>query len=418
MNRRFLLGACAVFLTGVCAFGQRSSDDAIEDAWAAWKSGDIRLAEERGRACLDENNIPDEARHLLFLTSFVAGDYQEALDLYGAIDSNYARLNSLNKPYIEACRHLKRFDDALAFAKERGLPSATISSHERRATAPLKAMLDGVSIVPFADHPMTQYFPAFEAELNGHAVTAHVDTGGPFLVMGVERAKALGIELFPSGKGFHGRKLVDLHEGIAESFRLGDALLENVPVTTLASFTGDDDWVIFGTNVLEQFYSTLDYPNQRLIISPRGDESQTAQHRAMLPGNVSRLPFYLWGDHYMFSRGTFGEHTGLTFFVDSGLVSLHPGPNGGTVQAAFKTSREKLREWGVPDDVLDRPFFQLDVPLGLGTLTRDGLYVLPQRSPSSYGGVQIDGMLSHAFLNAYAWTIDFDSREYIFSSEQ
>ena len=130
------------------------------------------------------------------------------------------------------------------------------------------------------------------------------------------------------------------------------------------------------------------------------------------------MPFYMWGDHYMFARGSVGEHTDLNFFIDSGLVSVHPGENGGAVQAAFTTTSRKFREWGVPDDVSQRSYFQLGMPLGLGSLTQPGLYVLPGPAViRDLGGVRIDGLLSHAFLKHYAWTIDFDSREYIFTSE-
>jgi hypothetical protein len=34
----------------------------------------------------------------------------------------------------------------------------------------------------------------------------------------------------------------------------------------------------------------------------------------------------------------------------------------------------------------------------------------------SFGGVRIDGLLSHDFLKAYAWTLDFDRGRYVFRS--
>jgi hypothetical protein len=33
-----------------------------------------------------------------------------------------------------------------------------------------------------------------------------------------------------------------------------------------------------------------------------------------------------------------------------------------------------------------------------------------------FGGVRIDGLISHAFLKRYAWTIDFDARLYRFAT--
>ena len=389
----------------------------VAEAWAAWQNGNIEQAD----AILDEMGDSETAdaawMHVRFLIRFVSGDYGEALDLYRSIPSDYRRLKELDQPYVDACRHLERYADASAFAKERGMSKATVSALERQTATPLQVTLDRVSVVPFANHPLTPYFPAFDAELNGQSVTAHVDTGGTFIIMGPQRAEAMGIETIPAGKGFHGTTSVNMRVGLANSFRLGSALLENVPVATLASLKGTNDFVVFGTSVLQQFYSTLDYPNQRLILSPRGDAARTAEHRSMLPGSTTRMPFYMWGDHYMFARGSVGEHTGLNFFIDSGLVSVHPGENG-LVQAAFTPTSRKFREWGVPDDVSKRPYFQLGMSLGLGSLTQPGLYVLPGPAVlRDLGGVRIDGLLSHAFLKHYAWTIDFDSREYIFTLE-
>jgi hypothetical protein len=41
---------------------------------------------------------------------------------------------------------------------------------------------------------------------------------------------------------------------------------------------------------------------------------------------------------------------------------------------------------------------------------------VPARRPpwTSFGGVRIDGLLSHAFTQRYAWTLDFDRRVYSF----
>jgi hypothetical protein len=307
---------------------------------------------------------------------------------------------------------------AAVFTKRRGMAEATVAFLERQADTPLVSSLDGVTVIPFADHPLTQYLPAFEAELNGESIVAHVDTGGTFLIMGPERADSLGIETAAAGKGFHGSTSVDMRVGIAKSFRFGDAVLENVPVATLASLKGSQDFVIFGTNVLQQFYSTLDYPRSRLILSPRGDAGGMRKHRAMLSENVTRVPFYMWGDHYMIARGGVGRHDGLNFFIDSGLVSIHPDGVGGMIQDAFTTTRKNFGEWGVLGEENRARHFQLNAPLKLGTLAQEDLHVVIMSVGSQdFGGVRIDGLLSHAFLKAYSWTIDFDSREYLFATE-
>ena len=84
--------------------------------------------------------------------------------------------------------------------------------------------------------------------------------------MSPEKAQKLGIDVVPAGSGFHGSHRTALSSGLARSFRIGGALLENVPVTILSTLTGEQDFVILGTNLLEPFLATLDYPRARLVL--------------------------------------------------------------------------------------------------------------------------------------------------------
>ena len=277
----------------------------ISAAWGEWANGNVAKTERLARM------VPpsDEAHHLLFLVAVVKGDYGVALERYGQIDRSYARLTELDMPVVDALLHTGRAADAYRFAMERKMNGTLISALELRAARPLRVTLDNSTIIPFADHPLTSYFPVFHAELESEPLTVHLDTGGTFLHMGPERAQALGIELTEGGKGFHGTRSVPLQIGIAARFQIGDAVLENVPVTTLASLEGQQDFVIFGTSVLQQFLSTIDYPNQRLVLSPR-DSVYAPGHLSMIEGVESvEIPFYLWGDHYMFGRGGFGSRS-------------------------------------------------------------------------------------------------------------
>jgi len=57
----------------------------------------------------------------------------------------------------------------------------------------------------------------------------------------------------------------------------------------------------------------------------------------------------------------------------------------------------------------------------LGPLEQEGHLVLAGREEKDSWGkfeeVRIDGLLSHAFLKHYVWTIDFNERIYIFSAQ-
>jgi hypothetical protein len=236
--------------------------------------------------------------------------------------------------------------------------------------------------------------------------------------MGPDRARALGIEAIRAGTGraHLNRMHVEMSCGIAERFVLGDAVLNNVPVDILSTLTGDSDLVIFGTNVLEQFLSTMDYPRRRPILSKRGNRDAALAHHALLPGEAVSVPFQLWGDHYMFARGGLGARRDLNFFVDSGLVSMHPDGRGGVRQASFTSSKGRFKQWGVPAADVGRGYFESPDPLMLGPLREDRpMMVVGAAGDQDFGGVRIDGLISHGFLRRYVWTIDFDAREYRFA---
>ena len=281
----------------------------------------------------------------------------------------------------------------------------------------MKVALERLVVVPFTEQSISEYLPGFEAEIDGQKTVAHVDTGGTFLHMGTHRAEEFGINLSRGGEGYHGTERVETYHGIVPSFRLGSAFLENVPVVALPSLKGGEDFIIFGTNILQLFLATLDYPNRQLILSPRNDLDLRQRHLAMLPENGVEIPFYIWGDHYMFARGGVGEHRDLNFFIDSGLVSLHPDGRGGLRQAAFWSSRSNYEKWGLDPDEVRKEVFESPLPLSLGPLEQGGhLFLARDKVPyRRFGKAQIHGLLSHAFLKRYAWTVDFDKHVYIFS---
>ena len=245
-------------------------------AWTAWERGEIVLARQLAHDALAAHRAADDANHVLYLTAFVAGDYRAALEHYQSIGTSYRRLGELDDSVIDAYVHLGALGEALDFARGRKRISRSIIQRlEYHLARPLKVDLTGIAMVPVAEHPLTEYFPAFNAEINGQTLTAHIDTGGAFLHMGRDRAAALGIKTVKAGKvrAHLNMMRVDASYGVAERFVLGDVVLHNVPVDVLSTLEGESDLVIFGTNVLEQFLSTLDYPRRRLILSKRGDAS-------------------------------------------------------------------------------------------------------------------------------------------------
>ena len=389
-----------------------------DEAWENWQKGEIEHAMKLGERLLESEEVNNEGRHLLCIGSYVKGDYEGALDHRKKIDTAYERWSELNDTVLDAYRHLGRYGEAESFARTQEMPAFQIEMLAKMKEHPLEVSLDELTIVPYAEHPLAVFFPAFAAEINGKKLAVHVDTGGTFLIMGPDNAKELGIEVVKGGTGYHGSTEVQLSHGTAARFQLGKALLQNVPVTVMPSLQGPQAFVIFGTNVLQQFFSTLDYPNEQLILSPPDNSELRERHLTMLEGSRIEVPFYMWGDHYMFARGAMGDNKGLNFFIDSGLVSLHPNDQGGLRQAAFSSSKEKYMAWGFSEEIVDKKVFESPQGLWLGPMEQRGLLVvLGSVGTKSFGGVRMDGLLSHAFLKNYAWTLDFSAWKYIFSAK-
>ena len=132
----------------------------------------------------------------------------------------------------------------------------------------------------------------------------------------------------------------------------------------------------------------------------------------MLTGKSVEMPFYVWGDLFMFTQGSVGEHK-ATFFIDSGLVRVVPNPEGtGLGQVGLWATSENLITWGLKH----KGVFRSTVKVSLGPKAQPDLFVeAKERVPGSkLGGVRIHGLLSHAFLQRYTWTIDFANQKYHF----
>lgn len=383
----------------------------LAEAQDAWARGDVEDAHSAVLALL-ECEESDDALALAAATSFAKGLYEDALALHDRIDPSWPDYDSLDDAVVQAHCHLHRCEDALDFAEARGLDDFLITQLRQRAEKPLEVSLSTVTTVAFdTGDSLTQYIPGFPSEVNGMSTLMRLDTGGSWAISSPAVADSFGIETECGGMGMQGNTPSNLCFGLADTVVLGDATLTNVPFITMDTLTLPEP--IIGTNMFQQFLSTLDYPRDRLVMSPRGDDALAQEHVDMLGGELATMPYYMWSDHFMFARGGLGDRTDLNFFIDSGLVAVDPNTG---VQAAIMATADALAEFGaVADPNGAGEYFALDGNVVLGSLSQSGHTAWNQKTPlSTLGGVRIDALLSHAWLNRYAWTIDFDARDYVF----
>lgn len=394
----------------------------LSAAWRAWQNGDFVLAKKLASGFEAQGTNAAEARHLLVLTAAIKGEYAEAIAFYHRIDSQYPRLGELDEPMLWAHIHHGDLPAAQAFAKRRGmLRDDVIAGRLRLAIEhPLSIELLGVAELPFTDDKLTPLMPGFAVRLNGREAVARLDTGGAFLHLTTDQARAFGIEFAVCERAFFGLIIGNVCHGVAESLEIGPARLKNVPVAILdngpaaqvAAHFGVELGPIIGTNLLQRFLTTVDGPGRRLILSRRGDAGARAAHLSRIKGG-HETPFALWGSHMMLARGRVGG-TPVNFFVDSGLVV----ENSDQKQAALLASESVLASWGVrkPEE---GPFAALPGPLAVGGASKDRMsaFAVPDakwREFGDWGGVGVDALVSWGFLKHFAWTIDFDRHVYVF----
>jgi len=279
------------------------------------------------------------------------------------------------------------------------------------------------SVVPFL---VTDPLPVIELEVNGRKVTALIDTGGDTFILDPSIASELGIEIVASMPGmFAGGMEAEVGFARARSLSLGGVTLQSIPITVLPTggmaIGGHTLDGIVGTGVLKQFLSTLDYPNDRLVLRAPSGDAASAFYSEAAGSVLDEVPFYLQSTHFLLAKGSLNGFDDLVFFVDSGLAGT----------PAFSAPRQTLDYVGIPvPDVAVREgniggggggfatgTFEIDV-LGLGGLTQTDLIGdfggLPPQSYRMLGFIQ-DGLISHNFLRAYAWTLDFERMRMVFT---
>jgi tetratricopeptide (TPR) repeat protein len=389
----------------------------IKKGWEHWSNGDIIEAQSITEGILKD--IPDDnkALHLRSLCLSVQGKYREAITAFYLIDTTYAQYNQVGRIVVDAYIHLNEPKKAFEFAKQ--IRIENLDYYQKMAEEPFICDANKTFILQFNNDPNLQipskFFPSIKGKVNDKKVNIRFDTGASFLSIGKDAAEELGISFSHKYTGEHGARIVTYWRGIAEKLELGDGLVfKNIPVSVTESL---GTLVIFGTNVLEQFLATIDYPNSRFILTPRSRKDLYPEHFSLLPKKQEKLPFYMWLDHYMFAKGGFNKNSNLNFFFDSGLVAM-ANINGQITQAPFTASRQKMISWGFDENELNRSrFFITKHPLTIKGLVQENTliwYDMNLEKDRSFGGIRIDGLISHAFLSKYSWTIDFDKHEFTF----
>ncbi len=352
--------------------------------------------------------------------AFAAGDFGGALIDYRA---SIAHDGKSFAAYFGAAQAALYANDLRAATEY--LDAAQVLA-DAKQTAPVKILLGEVQsrirmqqarpISRMASIPMAAVdpLPLFSVQVNGRQAYFMLDTGAPNLIIDPNFAKELGLPMTGGFNGtFAGGKHAEVRDVLVPAFRIGSVTLRNLQSSALPTrpipFFGHKrvDGII-GTIFLSQFLSTVDYPNRRLVLRPR---SASAAFEQSLGAGAATIPFWYVPDHFLLARGSVNALNDQLFLVDSGMAGGGFGPSQETVAAANIGLDEMHTGTGVGGGgAVSIIPFTLD-RLCLGTACQAnvrGLYT-PQGSPLQNFPFKVAGIISHQFLEHFAWTIDFDA---------
>ncbi len=260
--------------------------------------------------------------------------------------------------------------------------------------------------------------PLMKLEVNGHEVEFILDTGGDRLYVDRDVAERIGIRRIHERQAryaYTGGETVDEPLGVADTVKLGEVTLRNVPVicATWKALGALGDGVVT-TQILKQFLSTVDYGKGEITLRERSPRGREQLLESFGDQELHRLPFFMAKTHLMFTKGSLNGRQGLNMFMDSGLAA----------SMALVIHDETVEDLGLEKTPLEgTQYYSASFEShGIGTLTRGAAQglgnVIVERDPYLGWGFLFDALISHQYLyHLGSWTIDFDTMTYYFPTE-
>ncbi len=362
------------------------------------------------------NQNTDDGKHLLGDLHFLHGRYQEAKNIYEQISKEYKEYQKVQENLISLyVHHLKDIEAARVISAEQKENSWS-KLFADAVTKPIEVVNKGTFEIPMlTDDPLNAYIPRIAGSINGSEQILTFDTGGNYLAMSSSTARSLGIEYdenkFKIGKQGYGTSKIWV--GVADSLMLGEEIeMKNVPTIILSEI--NMEVIIFGTNIIKEFVSTIDYPNNKFVLTTKDNKEMVSNHLGKYQGN--KMDFVMWDDHYMMGKGKYNGHD-VNMFFDSGLVIVG-AIDGLPAQAWLNMTKENMDLLNVEekDSAKVMEVTKTNDTLEFAGLVNENALITlnPRDEGFVFNGINNHLLVSHGVISKYAWTIDFDNMEYIF----
>ena len=257
--------------------------------------------------------------------------------------------------------------------------------------------------------------PVVEIDVNGRTVSLILDTGGDRLYLDKDIYASLGLVTLANRQAryaYTGGQMVEEPLGVAETVKMGDVTLANVPVIGATwKALGQTSDGVFTTQILKQFLSTMDYANRRITLRERTPEAHAEVMATLGDTPPVEAPFFMTGTHLMFAKGSLNGHEGINYFMDSGLAMSMP----------MIVVDETVELLGLETNAIEgTDYFWVSIEShGLNGLVKGATQamgnVFVEEDFFWRSGFMMDALISHQYLWPLgSWTMDFDERVYYF----
>jgi tetratricopeptide (TPR) repeat protein len=324
-----------------------------------------------------------------------------------------------NEPKLllaEAYYRQDRFQEAANFLNQAGI------THQAKRLVSFKDakpyQIEGKSDVSKIKFLKTDPLPIIQIKVNeSETVNFIIDTGAAEVFLDSDFAKEIEAEIHYSNKGtFAGGKTAKVVMGKVDSITFDNITIKNVPVNLMPVrqfsapiFKETRIDGIIGTVLFYHFLTTLDYVEGELILRNKTTSQLQQFDQEIANLEITEIPFWLTGKHFMVAWGKVNNSKPLLFFVDTGLAGGgFTCPKSTIEEAGIELLHEHATTgMGGGGEVQIIPFIVDELSLGdVVEKNIQGIYA-GGKTLGEMAGFHIGGIISHAFFRNYALTFDF-----------
>lgn len=255
--------------------------------------------------------------------------------------------------------------------------------------------------------------PHLEVSVNGTAPQKFVfDTGGETVDMSTELARKAGLRAVSTTTGrvggANGQEITRYH-GIAESVRIGNIEVRNIPVSwndteRLALPHGTRSQGVIGTTCIYHFLATVDYANRQFVLRRRTEASLALFRVETRHDKVEALPLWLAKGHFPVTLGSVNDYGPRLVTLDTG------GINRG-IDVSFATAERAGVQvgWDHPIDAGHGVYPITPERMSLGKAIRRHVKGTAEVNPGVDDGMGFDTIanFTHYYFFPFAITPDF-----------